>query len=170
MITANELLLGLSQCHHQSVLVIGDLMLDEYHWCAVNRISPEAPVPICRVESTTLVPGGAANVANNLVQLGASVRLLGVIGKDSTGDRLLNALKFNHISTTDIIVSATKPTILKSRIIAHHQHVVRVDREDSSPIDRTLQKTLFQRIQSYSKRRNKASNKVEIKSAIGHTF
>ena len=70
----------IKQCHGASVLVVGDVMLDEYHWCKVDRISPEAPVPICRVQKTTLVPGGAGNVAQNMVALGSDIKLFGVLG------------------------------------------------------------------------------------------
>jgi rfaE bifunctional protein kinase chain/domain len=142
----NTLLNGLAQCTNRQIVVIGDLMLDEYHWCKVSRISPEAPVPICTVQSTTLVPGGAANVANNLQHLGANVRTLGVIGKDSSGDKLIAALHSQNVDTSGIIRSSSKPTILKSRIIASHQHVVRVDREDNAPIDKSIQKKLLSRL------------------------
>lgn len=141
-----ELLNALNQCKEKTIVVIGDLMLDEYHWCKVGRISPEAPVPVCTVQSTTVVPGGAANVANNIRHLGVTVHTLGVIGNDSSGDKLLAALEAQNISTTDIVRSTTKPTILKSRIVAGHQHVVRVDREDTSPIDKPTQKKLLSRI------------------------
>ena len=78
--TTGALIAQLNQCQNRTIVVVGDVMLDEYHWCKVTRLSPEAPVPICSVESTTLVPGGAANVANNLIHLGATVTLVGVIG------------------------------------------------------------------------------------------
>ena len=75
---------ALNACHGKKILVIGDVMLDEYHWCDVKRISPEAPVPVCVVNRTTLVPGGAANVAYNVGALASKAYLLGVIGKDSS--------------------------------------------------------------------------------------
>lgn len=112
------------------VLVIGDIMLDEHLWCNVSRISPEAPVPVAKIEKVTLMPGGAANVANNIRSLGAKVDLIGIIGNDSSGIKLLKTLDKNNIGKKYIICDKNKATILKSRIIAHHQHVVRVDRDD----------------------------------------
>jgi len=141
--TAGTLIAQLNQCQNRTIVVVGDVMLDEYHWCKVTRLSPEAPVPICSVESTTLVPGGAANVANNLIHLGATVMLVGVIGEDSSGDKLIHALSDNGITTTHMVRVKSRPTILKSRIIAHHQHVVRVDREDISPISIKIQNKLM---------------------------
>lgn len=119
----------------QKILVIGDIMLDEYHWCHVNRISPEAPVPICQVYKTTLSLGGAANVACNIQHLGSSVTLIGSIGKDSTADKLKSLLEKENISTNHLIETKEKPTILKSRIIAQKQHVVRLDREDTNELN-----------------------------------
>ena len=145
----SDLLAGLTLCHNRQIVVIGDIMLDEYHWCTVSRISPEAPVPVCTVQTTTLVPGGAANVANNLVQLGASVVLLGVVGQDSSGTKLLSALHDQQIKTDGIVRMPSKPTILKSRIIANHQHVARVDREDPSPIGLSTQKKLMTHLESH---------------------
>lgn len=142
--TKSYVLKHLNQCFNKKVLVIGDVMLDEYHWCQVDRISPEAPVPVCKVEKTTLVPGGAANVAHNIQTLGGQAILLGIVGEDSSGDKLLHLLKNKHVHTDHMIRTPEKPTILKSRIIAHHQHVVRVDREQSSPISRRLQNKLLE--------------------------
>ncbi len=116
------------------ILVIGDIMLDEFLWCSVSRISPEAPVPVCKVTDTTLVPGGAANVAHNIQALGSRAILMGLIGKDSSGEKLKNQLAMSGIESTYILEDPKRPTILKSRIIAHHQHVVRVDREETKPI------------------------------------
>ncbi|MCP4049384.1 MAG: D-glycero-beta-D-manno-heptose-7-phosphate kinase [bacterium] len=149
MISKEELLADIFQCKNQKVLVVGDIMLDEYHWCDVGRISPEAPVPVCRVGDTTIVPGGAANVANNIKALGSIPYLAGVLGRDSSGDKLVRKLKESGIDTHCIIQDDEKPTILKSRIVAHQQHVVRVDREDSSPISRRLKNRLFEKIEKY---------------------
>ncbi len=146
----NVLRNAIDRCTPKRVVVVGDLMLDEYHWCKVARISPEAPVPVCAIESTTLVPGGAANVANNLVQLGSYVALFGVIGHDSSGDKLVAALQKNGVDTQFLIRSDEKPTILKSRIIAHQQHVVRVDREETTPISQAYQEKIVSAIESAS--------------------
>jgi D-beta-D-heptose 7-phosphate kinase/D-beta-D-heptose 1-phosphate adenosyltransferase len=139
---------ALAACHGKRILVIGDVMLDEYHWCNVKRISPEAPVPVCVVDRTTLVPGGAANVAYNVGALSSKAYLLGVIGNDSSGEKLATAVSQGVGVEGHFIRSKTRPTILKSRIIAHHQQVVRVDREDSSPFSPALQRQIYARFES----------------------
>lgn len=144
-----QLLAALKQCRNRRVMVVGDIMLDEYHWCDVSRISPEAPVPVCRVRETTLVPGGAANVAHNIQILGSVPYLVGVLGHDSTGKKLMQKLKENHMLLNGIIQDDRKPTILKSRIVAHQQHVARVDREDSEPVSGAVQQQLLDRIQQF---------------------
>ncbi|RAP33525.1 D-glycero-beta-D-manno-heptose-7-phosphate kinase [Candidatus Marinamargulisbacteria bacterium SCGC AG-410-N11] len=116
------------------ILVIGDVMLDEYHWCDVSRISPEAPVPVCKVNKTTLVPGGAANVALNISTLNGNSYLVGCLGDDSSGLKLQSILKQSNINIDGVFLNQNYPTILKSRIIAHHQHVVRVDRESNKQL------------------------------------
>ncbi len=126
-----------------SILVIGDVMLDEYHWCNVSRISPEAPVPVCSVIETTHRPGGAGNVANNLIALGNTVSLMGVIGEDSSGEKLVDCFEKNGVPAHKLIRNAGINTILKSRIIAHHQHVVRVDRDNRSVIPPFIHKQLL---------------------------
>lgn len=114
----------------KKVLVFGDLMLDEHIWSRVNRISPEAPVPIADVTRIDHVPGGCGNVAVNIAALGGTPYLVGIIGRDSSADKLRRALKSAKVADRNIIVDPERPTILKSRIIAGSQHVVRVDRED----------------------------------------
>lgn len=110
------------------VLVIGDLMLDEFIWGKVSRISPEAPVPVVWVQSESVMPGGAANVANNIRALGGQVTLVGVIGEDRWGNTLQADLAARKVDTGGILKTA-RPTTVKTRVIAHHQQVVRVDRE-----------------------------------------
>jgi rfaE bifunctional protein kinase chain/domain len=117
------------------VLVIGDLMLDEFLWGKVSRISPEAPVPVVHVTGETYYPGGAANVARNLRELGAEPVLLGLAGADSQGDRLCYLLEESGIRTPGVLRDPNRPTTVKTRIIARNQQVVRVDRERISPID-----------------------------------
>lgn len=119
------------------ILVIGDLMVDRYVWGKVRRISPEAPVPVVEVSNENLLPGGAANVANNLISLGCKVFISGVIGKDEMGRRLMQMLEEKGIKTEGIIVDDNRPTTLKTRIIAHNQQVVRFDREVMSEINRS---------------------------------
>ena len=116
------------------ILVIGDLILDEFIWGDVERISPEAPVPVVWVKSESFMPGGASNVANNLKALGVKPFLCGVIGKDERGKMLQQELQKRGITTEGLIVDSGRPTTMKTRIVAHHQQVVRVDRETISEI------------------------------------
>ncbi|MFQ6675955.1 MAG: bifunctional heptose 7-phosphate kinase/heptose 1-phosphate adenyltransferase, partial [Fidelibacterota bacterium] len=102
----------------KTVLVIGDLMLDNYLWGNAERISPEAPVPVVKIESTGSNPGGAANVAYNLQSLGARVVLAGVIGDDPDGARLKSILQDLGIDVEGVVVDPAKPTTVKTRIIA----------------------------------------------------
>ncbi|MGD0362011.1 MAG: D-glycero-beta-D-manno-heptose-7-phosphate kinase [Bryobacteraceae bacterium] len=120
------------------VLVVGDVMLDRYWSGEVDRISPEAPVPIVRKVGTSGVPGGAANTACNVAALGARVTLLGVTGEDEAGAELRAMLARRGIDCSHISVAAGRPTTLKLRIVAHDQQVVRIDEEDTSPIDAVL--------------------------------
>ena len=111
------------------VLVIGDVMLDSYIWGAVERISPEAPVPIINVRKRDFRLGGAANVALNLQALGAKPILCALIGNDDAGKKLQDCLDAQAISRDGLVISAQRPTTIKTRIIASHQHVVRIDEE-----------------------------------------
>ncbi len=111
------------------ILVIGDLILDEFVWGKAERISPEAPVPVVWAGSQSYMPGGASNVANNIASLGAQVSLCGVIGEDKNAEILCDQLRKNRINCDGIVADATRPTTLKTRIIASHQQVVRVDWE-----------------------------------------
>ena len=125
------------------LLVVGDLMLDRFVWGEVERLSPEAPVPVLRVVSEKDALGGAANVIHNVRSLGGQVTACGIIGKDEAGERIISALKKIGVSTLGVIVDGTFQTIEKSRIIAspHHQQIVRLDRENRQPIrDETLKK------------------------------
>ncbi|OGC36299.1 hypothetical protein A2311_01385 [candidate division WOR-1 bacterium RIFOXYB2_FULL_48_7] len=131
----------------KKVLVFGDLMLDEHIWSRVSRISPEAPVPIADVQKITHVPGGCGNVAVNIAALGGSPILVGLIGKDSSGEKLMAALEKFNVPTQWLVVDANRPTILKSRIIAASQQIVRVDREDRSYVSPPLAGKLVRRLQ-----------------------
>jgi rfaE bifunctional protein kinase chain/domain len=117
-----------------NILVVGDLILDEYIRGDVERISPEAPVPVVWARDRKFVPGGAANVANNLRSLGAKVSLAGVVGQDGYRQIMLKELSVRGVDTRAIIVEKGRKTTLKSRIFARHQQVVRVDWEDTGPI------------------------------------
>jgi D-beta-D-heptose 7-phosphate kinase/D-beta-D-heptose 1-phosphate adenosyltransferase len=114
------------------LLVVGDLMLDEFVWGSVGRISPEAPVPIVEVERESSYPGGAANVARNLREFTSSVTMLGMVGKDAAGEKLTALLHSEGIATEGLFTDDLIPTIVKTRIIAQRQQVVRVDKEQRS--------------------------------------
>jgi D-beta-D-heptose 7-phosphate kinase/D-beta-D-heptose 1-phosphate adenosyltransferase len=120
------------------ILILGDLMLDEYLWGSVARISPEAPVPVVEVVRDSTKLGGAANVALNVKALGDEPILVGVMGKDRTGERLLSALSRAEIETDGIFADEGRATTSKTRIIAHNQQVVRADREDTVEISPNL--------------------------------
>jgi D-beta-D-heptose 7-phosphate kinase/D-beta-D-heptose 1-phosphate adenosyltransferase len=116
------------------ILVIGDLILDEFIWGTVDRISPEAPVPVVKVSSQSFMPGGACNVANNISSLGGKVFIAGVIGSDLYANILKEQLQQKDISTEGLILHEKRPTSLKTRIIAHNQQVVRIDKENEEEI------------------------------------
>jgi D-beta-D-heptose 7-phosphate kinase/D-beta-D-heptose 1-phosphate adenosyltransferase len=130
----------------KKILILGDLMLDEHIWSKVSRISPEAPVPIADVIKITHVPGGCGNVAANIAALGGIPYLVGVVGTDSSGEKLLKALEKRKISPNYLIIDDARPTILKSRIIAASQQVVRVDREDRTIISPALGRKIIKRL------------------------
>lgn len=114
-------------------LVVGDLMLDEYVWGSVRRISPEAPVPVVTVTGDTRSLGGAANVALNLSSLGAKVEIAGLLGEDPPGREVARLLRRSGIGVSGLVTDAERPTTVKTRVIAHSQQVVRVDRERKEP-------------------------------------
>jgi D-glycero-beta-D-manno-heptose-7-phosphate kinase len=116
------------------IAVLGDCMVDRYLWGHVERISPEAPVPIVEIERETFTLGGAGNVAANLHALGAEPLLFGVAGDDTDGAMLRTALEQRGISTAHLTVDRTRPTTVKTRIIAHSQQVVRADRESRADV------------------------------------
>ncbi len=110
-------------------LVIGDLMLDRYIWGQVRRISPEAPVPVVHIMRESVSPGGAGNVATNVHALGGQVVACGIIGRDHDGRRLLRELTAQGVNVAGVVTDGASMTISKTRIIAHNQQVVRLDRE-----------------------------------------
>jgi D-beta-D-heptose 7-phosphate kinase/D-beta-D-heptose 1-phosphate adenosyltransferase len=129
------------------VLVLGDIMLDEYLWGKVQRISPEAPVPIIELNHEEYRLGGAANVALNLAALGAKVELVGVCGKDLHAKTVKSLLKQQNLSTLGIFLDDKRPTTLKTRIGAVSQQIVRLDREDTSEIDSDIRKKIMDHIE-----------------------
>lgn len=133
----------LSRFKGKSILVIGDIMVDQYIWGKVNRISPEAPVPVVWVNTESIRLGGASNVANNIYELGGHVYIAGVVGDDEMGKTVTKLLRDRGVEVQGIVVNPNAKTTLKTRIIAHNQQVVRVDREDvqelsGNPMDQML--------------------------------
>lgn len=125
------------------ILVVGDIVLDHYIWGNVSRISPEAPVPVVRVTRENMLLGGAANVVNNIHALGGVVSVCGVIGHDEAGRQLLHLLHTQGLLTDGLIVDSSRPTTIKTRIIAHSQQVVRFDRETKERVGRDTHKRIF---------------------------
>src|SRR5437868_6749433 len=121
----------------RNLVVLGDVMLDEFIWGDVSRISPEAPVPVVDIKRESTHLGGAANVLANLVALGAKACVIGVAGNDYEGDRIRLSVKEKSASQRDdfLIAEDSRPTTTKTRIIAHHQMVVRADRENRKPVN-----------------------------------
>lgn len=130
------------------ILVVGDIILDEYLWGKANRLSPEAPVPILEVKNKTYLPGGAANVANNIASLGAKVYLAGVIGKDMYCELLKKLFADSKIDSDFVITDSSRPTTVKTRLIAHNnKHLARVDNEVDTPVSDKISKTIFNNIE-----------------------
>jgi D-glycero-beta-D-manno-heptose-7-phosphate kinase len=117
------------------VAVLGDCMVDRYLWGRVERISPEAPVPVVEVERESDTLGGAGNVAANLRALGGEPVLLGVLGEDADGRRLREALAAHGVGLDGLVSDPDRPTTVKTRVVAHAQQVVRVDRESRADVD-----------------------------------
>ncbi len=143
-IRVNEILRTLRE---RNVVVLGDVMLDEFVWGDVTRISPEAPVPVVDVRRESVHLGGAANVLANLVALGARGTVVGVIGKDEAGKRLRNGLsELGPDANDNLIVDDARPSTIKTRIIAHSQLVVRADRESRTPVSSSLEDQIISSI------------------------
>jgi rfaE bifunctional protein kinase chain/domain len=117
------------------ILVVGDLIMDEFLWGQVERISPEAPVPVVEVKEESLILGGAGNVVNNIIALGGHVLLCGVVGNDPMGQELTRMLRQLNSPINGLVVEDGRPTTIKTRIVAHSQQVVRVDREERGPVN-----------------------------------
>lgn len=125
------------------VLVIGDVMLDQFLWGRVSRLSPEAPVPVVEFERESFMPGGAANVARNVSALGAACELFGIVGHDQAANRLKELLAVQRVRCDGLIAAASRHTSIKTRIVAHQQQVVRVDRESRGALDNRLKRLLL---------------------------
>ncbi|MGD1044880.1 MAG: D-glycero-beta-D-manno-heptose-7-phosphate kinase [Bacteroidota bacterium] len=130
------------------IAVVGDLMLDRYFWGTVSRISPEAPVPVVEVDEESTRLGGAANVANNIASLGGVPLMIGVVGKDIGADMLQNLIAGNGFPTDGIVVDDSRPTTIKTRVIAHGQHVVRIDQEEKVDLNADTQARVLSSIEN----------------------
>lgn len=133
----------------KTIAVLGDLMLDRYIWGTVTRISPEAPVAVVDVESEQERLGGAANVARNIHSLGGIPMLIGVVGDDNSGRSLIKMITEYGFPTEGIVTDPSRPTTIKTRIIAHNQHVVRVDRELRTDIGPVIQRKILAVVQEH---------------------
>ena len=125
----------ITAAHKSRVLVLGDVMLDHFIWGGVSRISPEAPVPVLDFQRESFMPGGAANVARNLSSLGVPAELFSIVGQDDSARRLRHLLREQHVECAGLIAHPERPTSIKTRIVAHQQQVVRVDRESKQELD-----------------------------------
>ena len=127
------------------ILVVGDLMLDHYIWGSCDRISPEAPVQVVKVQKESYLLGGAGNVVRNLVQLGASVSVASVLGDDEAGEKIKNALESINADTSSLLIQKDRESSIKSRIMASHQQVIRFDKESADDIK--IESELFEKIE-----------------------
>ena len=137
---------ALEKFRSQRIVVLGDVMVDRYLWGNVRRISPEAPVPIVEVNQETMRLGGAANVAANVRALGGEPILIGVVGEDAPAEGLRGALGALGIRAEALVVERGRQTTQKTRIIAHHQQVVRADQEDVSPLSAPVAAAVGERV------------------------
>lgn len=135
-----------------NILAIGDLMLDQYLYGTVTRISPEAPVPIVNIDREVCELGGAANAVNNINSLGGIVEAVGVIGKEDAGRTLLNLLKERNVITDGIILSDDRPTTVKTRVIGNGSHIVRLDKETIKTIDTETSKEIIEHVRNRIKK------------------
>ena len=132
----------LSSFKGKHVAVLGDLMLDRYYWGVVRRVSPEAPVPVVEVESEQTRFGGAANVANNIQALGGIPILVGLVGDDHQGEEFTSLMERQGLVTSGIVRDPSRPTTIKTRVIAQGQHIVRIDTESKAPCPAELQSSV----------------------------
>ena len=133
---------------NRRLIVLGDLMLDEFIWGEVRRISPEAPVPVVEVKRESWHLGGAGNVVSNLLELGAKAMPIGIIGKDDAGQVLKNRFAELGATVDGLIVDASRPTTRKTRIVAHSQQMVRADRESRLPASEEVENRVIDAFQS----------------------
>lgn len=148
LVADKRLLRIISRFPSRRILVLGDLMLDHFIRGGCSRISPEAPVPVVRVREESHAPGGAGNVCSNLCSLGAEVSVLGLVGDDLAGNQLLSDLEQRGVEVSGVLVNDSRITTRKTRIVADHQQVVRVDRETPHSISPASQRKLLSRLKA----------------------
>jgi len=139
----NGLLKHLDNLTKSTLLVVGDIMLDHFIWGKVSRISPEAPVPVVDIQNESIMLGGAANVLNNITSLGGKAVICGVVGNDEMGKKIVHELRLQDVDTEGLVVEASRPTTIKTRVIAHSQQVVRFDRESRGEISSESEKLIL---------------------------
>jgi D-glycero-beta-D-manno-heptose-7-phosphate kinase len=137
----------LARARKAKLMVLGDLMLDQFVWGSVRRISPEAPVPVIDFERESLMPGGAANVARNLTSFGVPTELFGVLGRDHSAHRLKQLLAQQNVGCGGIVLDKNRITTVKTRFIAHQQQIVRVDRENIATVTGNTFQRLLTRVE-----------------------
>ncbi len=142
-----ELITLINSMQNKCILVIGDLLLDKYIWGSVDCISPEAPVPVVSIEKETYVPGGAANVASNIVAVGGKAKVMGIMGDDKAKITFIAELEKRGIETNHIVIDKKKPTIQKMRIMAQQQQLLRIDYEDTSYVENTYEKLFLAQLE-----------------------
>jgi D-beta-D-heptose 7-phosphate kinase/D-beta-D-heptose 1-phosphate adenosyltransferase len=125
------------------LLVVGDIMLDHFIWGKVTRISPEAPVPVVDISHESLLLGGAANVVNNIISLGGKAGICGAIGHDEMGRKVVHELRAKNVDSEGLVIEESRPTTVKTRVIAHSQQVVRFDRESKGGINGDSEKFIL---------------------------
>ena len=130
------------------ILVVGDVMLDHFVWGSVARISPEAPVPVVDFQRESYMPGGAANVARNLSAFGVTTELFGVVGRDDAAAQLTKSLKEQRIGCSGLVATGSRPTTIKTRIVAQQQQVVRIDREIRGEVNGEVTQQLVREIKT----------------------
>ena len=136
------------------VAIIGDVMLDTYWWGSVDRISPEAPVPVVALKKKELRVGGAANVALNTASLGAQTTMISIIGADADGEQLVQLLKEKNIDTSYIKAAANRVTTNKTRVMSRNQQMMRLDAEITTDIDQATEDLLIQQVKDCIEKQN----------------
>lgn len=142
-VDSNKFIKAVGKFKNRKALVVGDLMLDEYITGGVERISPEAPVPVVHIKNIYNVLGGAGNVAHNISSLGGNVVICGVVGDDAYGKMITENFGRVNVDTSGVVIDESVPTIVKTRVIAHSQQMIRLDRESVKEISGSVERNVF---------------------------